>query len=152
MKAAIAFMFFMLFLAGIAFVNLRGMGSGQGTMPVTVEMLASSAWRPERLAEMPLDAATAMRVQFEQDGTLSGHGGCNRFTGGFQIVDEVLKIGPLGATRMACPEPAMSFEIAFLDALESVTMAEAHNGRIILKNASGDALVRMVAIDRDSTP
>jgi heat shock protein HslJ len=145
-------MFFMLFLAGIAFVNLRGLQGDPGNAPLSVDWLSSAAWRPERLAEMPLDEETEMRIHFHSDGTLSGYGGCNRITGSYQVADDRLEIGPLGATRMACAEPVMSFEIAFLEALESASLVEVRDGRITLKNDNGDMLVRMVAMVGDSAP
>jgi heat shock protein HslJ len=53
---------------------------------------------------------------------------------------------------MACAEPVMSFEIAFLEALESASLVEVRDGRITLKNDNGDMLVRMVAMVGDSAP
>jgi heat shock protein HslJ len=148
MKASVAFIFFMLFLAGIAFVNLRGMQEQSENTVVTLEELTSSAWRPERLGEMRLEDTTEMFVQFETGGQISGSAGCNRFFGNYELLDEKLAVGPLGATRMACPEPAMSFEISFLELLQSSTTVVTANDRLTLRNDQGDTLVRLVAIER----
>jgi len=148
MKASVAFIFFMLFLAGLAFVNLRGMQDQSGSTDATLEELTSSAWRPQRLGEMRLDDTTEMYVQFEADGQVSGNAGCNRFFGSYELLDEKLAIGPLGATRMACPEPAMSFEITLLELLQSSTTAVTANERLALRNNQGDTIVRLVAIER----
>jgi len=142
-------MFFMLFLAGLAFVNLRGMQDQSTNTVLSPEILTSSAWRPARLAEMKLDEDTQMYVQFDSDGQVSGHAGCNRFFGSYDLNDEKMEIGPLGATRMACPEPAMSFELSFLEALQSTATAALANGRLALKNDRGDTIVLMVSV---STP
>lgn len=148
MKASVAFIFFMLFLAGIAFVNLRGMQENAVTAVESLDQLTHSAWRPDRLGEMRLDDATDMYVQFESDGQLGGHAGCNRFFGSYDFVDGTIEIGPLGATRMACPEPAMSFEISFLDALQSAKTLTAANNRLEFRNDQGDMVLRTVSIER----
>jgi heat shock protein HslJ len=148
MKASVAFIFFMLFLAGLAFVNLRGMQEQSAGNAATLEELTSSAWRPQRLREMRVDDTTEMYVQFDTGGQVGGNAGCNQFFGSYELLDEKLAVGPLGATRMACPEPAMSFEITFLELLQSSTTAVTANERLALRNDQGDTLVRLVAIER----
>lgn len=148
MKAAFAFIFFMLFLAGIAFVNLRGMQEQSETAVTSKLDLVFSAWRPVRLGEMRLPDDTEMYLQFGADGKITGHGGCNRFFGDYDLTGEELKIGPLGATRMACPEPAMSFEISFLEAIQAAVAAAATADRLALKNDKGDTVVRLAGIER----
>jgi len=147
MKASVAFIFFMLFLAGVAFVNLRGMQDQSTSEVVTAETLSASAWLPERLGEMTLAEGTGMWIRFGTDGNISGHGGCNGFFGSYELTVEGLKIGPLGATRRACPEPAMSFEMSYLEALQSVASAAASGSRLTLRNAQGDTLIRFVATE-----
>lgn len=148
MKATIAFIFFMLFLAGIAFVNLRGMQEMREEKPVTAEDLLATAWMPVRLGEMQLPEDTDMFLQFDVNGQVSGHGGCNRFTGAYALNNDVLQIGPLAATRMACPEPAASFELSFLDALQSATTATISANILALQNNGGDRLLRLKSIER----
>ena len=151
MKGSVAFIFFMLFLAGIAFVNLRGMKDQADNAATSPESLIASAWKPDRLAGMSLGEDSRMYVQFEADGQLGGHGGCNRFFASYEINEGVLEIGPIGATRMACPEPAMSFEISLFEALESVSSASFNGQRLVLINPGGDTAIRLVAIERIET-
>jgi putative lipoprotein len=54
-------------------------------------------------------------------GTAAGFAGCNRFSGTFQTDGARLRFGPIVATRMACPEPTMQLETAFLGALDATT-------------------------------
>lgn len=148
MKATIAFIFFMLFLAGIAFVNLRGMQEMREERPVTRDELLASAWKPVRLGEMRLSDDTEMFLQFDAEGQVSGHGGCNRFTGAYKLGADTLRLGPLAATRMACPEPAASFEISFLDALQSATTTSISANMLTMRNDRGHAILRMNSIER----
>jgi len=149
MKSTIAFMFFMLFLAGIAFVNLRGMKDTEDALVTTVAQLADVAWRPTHLGEMNIDEETEMRMQFEVTGQFNGHGGCNRFFGSYDLIDGALAIGPIGATRMACPEPSMSMEISYFEALAGTKSAHRIGNQLAVKNDAGENLVRFVATERD---
>jgi heat shock protein HslJ len=146
MKGTIAFMFFMLFLAGIAFVNLRGMSGQSGEIPASPKLLTNSSWTVERLGEMRLSEDSEMQITFKPDGEVAGYAGCNRFSGSYEFVNDELKIGTLAATRMACPEPAMSFEVAFLDALHATSGASAVGRRLLLKNDKGDTTVTLNTI------
>jgi heat shock protein HslJ len=146
MKGAIAFIFFMLFLAGIAFVSLRDMGSGGAV--TSASELTDVAWRPTRLGEMPLAEDTAIYLQFDGDGRIGGHAGCNRYFGGYRFDAETLVFGMVGATRMACGEPANSIEISYLEALQNTRGAVRAGDRLALRDAEGETLARFVAIER----
>ena len=147
MKASVAFIFFMLFLAGIAFVNLRGMQEQSMAHDVTDARLVESPWRPVKLNGMPVSVEATMTAQFADDKQVTGTGGCNRYFGNYELAGKSLKIGPLGATRMACPEPAASLEIAFLEALQSVVTVEVKNELLILRDNAGNAVLQMQAAD-----
>ena len=54
----------------------------------------------------------------------------------------------LGMTRMACPEPAMSIEIAFAEALQSAATVASNDSRMALRNSEGQATARFDAIKR----
>jgi len=149
MKASLAFIFFMLFLAGIAFVNLRGMQSVEATSITSIDELNDVVWRPTHLGEMNVDDDTDMSLQFNNDSQISGHGGCNRFFASYELKDGKLTFGPLGATRMACPEPAASIELSYFEALSATRTAVRVDRRLALKNDAGQTLLRFVAISPD---
>lgn len=65
---------------------------------------------------LPLQT-TELTASFEGD-RVSGSGGCNRFTGGYQTESNKLSIGALGSTRKACEEPVMNQEAKYLAALQ----------------------------------
>jgi len=148
MKAAFAFIFFMLFLAGIAFVNLKGAQEQTGASQATPAEISIPAWRPTHLGEMRLEDDSEMFVQFEEDGQLRGHGGCNRFSGSYELDDGLLQAGPLRSTRMACPEPAMSFEISFMEALQTPSNASVVGNKLVLRTAQDVLTIRFTAIDQ----
>jgi heat shock protein HslJ len=89
-------------LAAVALATLPAVAAAEG--------LAGSEWRPLTLAGAPFPDGVEAFVQFGAEGALTGRGGCNRFSGAYAIDAGRLTIGPVAATRMACPEPAMSAE------------------------------------------
>jgi heat shock protein HslJ len=64
----------------------------------------------ERAAHLVLDLTSSH---------LSGSGGCNRLTGGFELEGDALRFGPVATTMMHCGDETMARERAFLDALEA---------------------------------
>jgi len=60
---------------------------------------------------------------------VQGFGGCNGFFGSYELEGDRLSFGPVGSTRMACPDTG-DMEIAFFQVLESATTFEI-GGRIL---------------------
>ncbi len=56
-------------------------------------------------------------LTFEKD-RVSGSGSCNRYTAGYAIQENAMKIGLIAATRRACSQEIMDQEMVFLSALE----------------------------------
>ncbi len=85
-------------------------------------------------------------LTFEDDGTVSGSGGCNTFSGGVTIDGTSLSFGPLASTQMACPDPVGQEEQAFLLAMDEVTEYTIDDeGRLVLEG--GTPLVFEVAAE-----
>jgi len=101
-------------------------------------------WRPTSIAGESVPDDTDQLVRFEVDGSISGHGGCNRFFGSLKSVDGGIEVGPLGATRMACPELTMSRELAFLDAVQKTRSFDFRKERLRLLDEKGDELAALV--------
>lgn len=57
-------------------------------------------------------------LTFPETGKIAGNGSCNRFMGTVEIQGEKIKVGPLAATRRACPPSVMAQEIFYLKTLE----------------------------------
>ena len=88
-------------------------------------------------------------VQVKSGGELAGNGGCNRFFGRYKITGDAIEIGPLGATRMACPEPAMALEARFLAALEAARLWHRDRTSLILLDAERHDQARLLQTDAD---
>ncbi len=114
-----------------------------GSVPaVAADRLAGSEWGVEG-EDLPF-------IQFGSDGRVSGNSGCNRFTGSYEAAEDgSIKIGPLAATRMACPEPAMSAEAKFLSALDAARRYERDGIRLSLRGEDGSVLMDLAQRDAD---
>ena len=84
-------------------------------------------------------------VQFNPLGTLSGHGGCNRFSGNADLGEGTIKIGPVASTKMACADPIDDQEMRFLDALSRAQAWRLENGVLSILASDGAPLLRFMA-------
>ncbi len=75
-------------------------------------------------------------IRFEA-GEASGNAGCNRFFVSYTVDGNQLTFGQGGSTMMACEEPAMSQEQAFLANLALVASYEIVGGQLTLFDGSG---------------
>ena len=148
MKASAGFGFFLLFLAGFALVTLKVMRDRAANTIPTVAELSASAWRPSHIGEMAVDDDSAMFVQFDADGRLTGHGGCNNFFSRYQLDDNKIHVEPIGVSRKACAPAIMSIELSFVQALQLATTVAGVDKRMAMRNDRGQATVRFDAIDR----
>jgi heat shock protein HslJ len=145
MKAIVGFAFFLLFLAGIAFVMLQGRQMAQLGAPGGGVELTGVIWRPVTVDEQAIPADAGMYIQFEVDGGIKGHGGCNGFFGSLEQRESGVGVGPLGSTRMACPEEIMSREMAFLNAVQQTTNFETSDDNLILLDEENRVLAEFTA-------
>ncbi len=149
MKASAGFGFFLLFLAGLALVSLITMRNQAGAIP-SIEQLSANAWRPSKIREMKVDSDSKMYVQFEADGQLTGHGGCNSFFSRYRLEENKIHVDPIGVTRMSCEPVTMSLERSFVESLQLATTISGVGRRMAMRNNQGDATIRFVAIDREA--
>ncbi len=151
MKASIGFIFFMLFLAGLAFVNLKGMKDQSDALVDTASELAGTDWRPTHIGETHLDDESQLTLHFNSRGGLDGYSGCNRFSGDYELTEGAFVAGPLSTTRMACPEPGNSFEISYLQALQAARTLSRTESRLAMHDDKGIVVVRFVATGQSGT-
>ena len=143
MKSMMGFAFFLLFLAGIAFVMLQGrqmaqVGGGGAE-------LTGVTWQPRTVGDEAIAQDSGMFIRFEVDGSIQGHGGCNKFFGSLEQTDSGIGVGPLGGTRMACPEAIMDRETAFMDAVSKISNFQSSKDRMSLLGEDDSVLATFVA-------
>jgi heat shock protein HslJ len=105
--------------------------------------LTDTTWDLIHLPGHTLPGMGRPTLAFAAGGTVAGFAGCNRFSGTAAIDGDRISLGPLAATRMFCPEPAMAIESAYLDALQRVARFELISGELHLVGREGGAPLRL---------
>jgi heat shock protein HslJ len=77
---------------------------------------------------------------FGADGTLSGSGGCNRYSAPYAVEGNKIQIGLALSTMMACAEPIMAQEQAYLAALAQAATYRIEGAQLELRDADGALL------------
>lgn len=78
-------------------------------------------------------------------GSVSGSGGCNRYTTRYTVADGKLTIGLAASTMMACPEPQTAVEQPFMAALAATRAYQIEDGQLSLLNAGGQKIATFKA-------
>jgi heat shock protein HslJ len=69
----------------------------------------------------------------------TGFAGCNQFFGSYELDGSSLTFGPMGATRMACPDLETGLETSVFEALENTREWKMADGVLLLLD--GDAVL-----------
>ena len=132
-------------LAATLLVSLAGVASAQSpAASPAAPTLVGTEWHLVSTGsggtQTPVPAGVTATLQI--DGTLAGGtGGCNRYMAQVTSSDTALSFGDIASTMMACPEPQMSFETAYLAALGTVTAYTIADQTLNLLDASGNAVL-----------
>lgn len=102
--------------------------------------LAGSEWGPV--------ARHDVYVQFRLSG-VSGNGGCNQFAGAFSQDGSHVKIGPLSAEGKVCLPEIMAGDRDWMNLLQAAVTVEATLRLLVLKDASGAVLAKLLRRDFD---
>lgn len=79
------------------------------------------------------------------NGSVSGSGGCNRYTASYTVDDGKLAIGLAASTMMACPEPQTAVEQPFMAALAATRAYQIEDGQLSLLDAGGQKIAAFKA-------
>jgi heat shock protein HslJ len=86
-------------------------------------------------------AGTEVTIDFTEDGSASGSGGCNSFNTSYEIEGDTIGFGPIASTAMACEQDVSDQEAAVFSALESAATYEIVGEVLTLNDADGGFLV-----------
>jgi heat shock protein HslJ len=95
-------------------------------------------------------ATTRLATARFEDGTISGHAGCNTFNASYEIMGDGISMGPAMTTRMHCAEPdgIMAQEQEYLEALSLARVYELTDSGLTLRDENGSLQVNFVAADK----
>ena len=114
-----------------------------------VEDLIGTRWVAEDIDGDEVVDQPQSTISFDEATRVTGNAGCNRFFGSAQLGAQTLELGPLGSTRMACPDAIMDQEYRFLKALEASRRyrLDAGTNRLSLSDAQGNIVLRFSRLE-----
>jgi len=111
--------------------------------------LAGSEWRPTEIDGVEIAEDTKIFIDFGAEGRVQGSGGCNRFTGSYEVDGDKITFGPLAATKMLCPDPIQKDEDRLFATLARVTSFARDRADLTLSDDADMPLMRLVQTDVD---
>lgn len=104
--------------------------------------LAGTSWNLSSIdGAAPAEGGQPASIAFTDEGRVAGSSGCNRFMGGYTLSDGALAFGALAGTMMACPEPLMQQEQAFLAILGAASGHSVAGDTLTITADDGRSLV-----------
>ncbi len=83
----------------------------------------------------------APSILFE-DGRFSGSSGCNRYGGSYTVEGDILELGEIASTRMACPPPGDAVERTYLGTLRGTAGWSTEDDELVLSDVEDVELLR----------
>lgn len=118
--------------------DLRGCG-GEILPPAE---LAGTSWSITAIDGEAVPRELSYFLNFEEQ-RLGGKAGCNGFGGSYEVSGRTLVPGPIMATKMACPGPAMEHERRALEILSGPVQMDYRDGdTLVLRGRSGAITLR----------
>jgi len=100
--------------------------------------LGGVPWMVEDIEGRGIIDRSRVTLEFNDDGRVSGHASCNRYSASYTRDGNTLTIGPTATTRMACPPALTNQEQVFLAALARVRRFEIDlSGALVLVGEPG---------------
>lgn len=120
------------------------------TATASSEGLDGVVWVLDELDGAPPASDTPVTVEFNGFGSLGGTGGCNNYSGSYELSGTTIDVGSdLASTMMACPGPVMDVEQAFFTALHEAKGVAVEGDRLTLSDADGNTLATFTAQSQD---
>jgi heat shock protein HslJ len=108
--------------------------AGGGTDPASLE---GTIWNLVEIDGEAVPEGSTPTLEFGEANEVSGMGGCNRFTGGVELGEGTITLGPLASTRMACPDEAITeLETAYLLALEGAETWSTDGDTLVIEGSA----------------
>ncbi len=120
---------------------------------VSLDDLMGTSWVLTQLApDQPPAPGTEITASFA-DGMISGSAGCNNYNAAVSSDGgQTLTVGPAASTMMACPDPAMAQETAYLTALQGATQWSYLIGQLVISTMGEDGSYGTLYYEPASSP
>ncbi|MBD8487945.1 META domain-containing protein [Echinicola sp. CAU 1574] len=127
-------------LSALLFALFLGLGSCSSVSSLNpLKMLTGNNWVLSSLMGGGLDmfSGALPSLSFMDDGKLSGFGGCNSFSGDFELSGTNLNLDPGAMTKKACPGGG---EDKFMSALKNVSNFKVDKDKLTLLDGASELM------------
>lgn len=107
--------------------------------------LAGTAWQLESIRGVPAPAEAW--IAFETASRAGGRTGCNLFGASYDRIGSTVRFGMAGMTEMACAEPAMQQEAAFVMVLRDTRRIAVSGSSLTMMDEAGQVTARFTRRD-----
>ncbi len=112
-----------------------------------VNPLANTSWAVTTMnVNGVLVQGTSITAMFGSGNALSGFGGCNNYNGSYFVSGNSLSVGSIRNTQMICDPAVSQQESMYLSLLQSSASFEIQGTTLIIRNASGQEILRFSRI------
>ncbi len=127
-------------LLALAALGLAGCAAAPppAAPPAAATVTEGATWMLSRLGDEAVTAPVSFTVKGER---VEGVGPCNLYFGAFRRDGAALSVGPIAATRRACPDLAL--EERYFAALTDVTAARVEGDTLTLRDDGGAAVMML---------
>jgi len=150
-KASAGFIFFLLFLAGLALVNLGTLEdrrSAQLRAP-SAEELVSQRWRLAALRDARIAPAHPVDLLFTRGGLFAVEGACNRYTADYRLEAGGFGLDGLAGTEKTCEPRLEALDRELIDTIGSTAGLATDGTRLWLTAPDGERLARFAPAPAD---
>ncbi len=111
-----------------------------GESTASADDLTGQTWILVSQAGEAVDPSLGTSATFGADGRVTGGGGCNQYNASYSTDGDTIAIGPISATRMACPPHVDAAESAYFSALENATGFAIDGPDLVIATTDGSTL------------
>jgi len=127
-------------LAAVALVGVAGLAACGSDDSGESGDLTGTTWVLTELDGEPLPDGVTVDLTFDGE-RVAGSSGCNQYNSAATFEDGAVSVEPaIASTMMACEQPAMDVEVAYLTALTEVTTYTVEGSTLML--ADSDDVIR----------
>ncbi len=121
------------------------LGQAQAAQQSPIPTAMAGTWTVTAIAGAAIEPSIVSTVIFDGGAVASGTTGCNRYRVPMTTSDKLLSFGAIATTRLACPEPQMARERAFIQALTGTAVFRHDGATLIFFDQTGRELMTLTA-------
>ncbi|MBI9081334.1 MAG: META domain-containing protein [Pseudodesulfovibrio sp.] len=126
---------FVLSLLAVSLFLFAGCGTHEvapmNTDSVKKELIGK-VWNVKSLFSRDVNSDQSLTLEFMEDGTVKGFGGCNNFSGPYTLDGENLTFGPMVSTKKSCGPATDEQEYTFLTFLAVIQNVKISENEVLL--------------------